>query len=163
MKKYLRISTLFYFLISTSTLHAQLPHILSMREQAEVRDQLLKARFENVLPELMRREGVDMWVIISREYNEDAVLKTFLPATWLSARRTTMLVIYDNGKTLEGTAVARYAVGDLFKSAWNPDKQPDQWKQLKQIIEERNPKKLPSIKRRILGKQMDCQLNIMRN
>lgn len=123
-------------------LQAQVPHILTQREQAAVRDQMLKARFEKVLPELMRREGVDMWVIISREYNEDAVLKTFLPATWLSARRTTMLVVFDNGKTLEGLSVARYATGELFKSAWNPDKQPDQWKQLKQIIEERNPKKI---------------------
>lgn len=140
MKK--RLLTLALFTVITLTLHAQLPHLLSMREQAQVRDQLLKARFDNVLPTLMRREGVDMWVIISREYNEDAVLKTFLPATWLSARRTTMLVIYDNGKTLEGVAVARYAAGELFKSAWNPDKQPDQWKQLKQIIEERNPKKI---------------------
>ncbi len=123
-------------------LQAQMPLILSQREQAEVRDQMLKARFEKVLPELMRREGIDLWVIISREYNEDAVLKTFLPSTWLSARRTTMLLIYDNGKTLEGLSVARYAAGDLFKSAWNPDKQPDQWKQLKQLIEERNPKKI---------------------
>jgi Xaa-Pro aminopeptidase len=138
MKKLLLLIALFY----NAFLHAQVPHILSMREQAQVRDQLLKARFENVLPTLLRREGVDMWVIISREYNEDAVLKTFLPATWLSARRTTMLIIYDNGKTLEGLAVARYAAGDLFKSAWNPDKQPDQWKQLKQLIEERNPKKI---------------------
>lgn len=132
----------FLALLCAVSTYAQLPHILSMREQAEVRDQMLKARFENVLPELMRREGIDMWVIISREYNEDAVLKTFLPSTWLSARRTTMLLIYDNGKTLEGLSVARYAAGDLFKSAWNPDKQPDQWKQLKQLIEERNPNKI---------------------
>ena len=53
-------------------LQAQIPLILSQREQAEVRDQMLKARFEKVLPELMRREGIDLWVIISREYNEDA-------------------------------------------------------------------------------------------
>ena len=84
MKKLLLILALsFCYFID---LQAQVPHILTQREQAAVRDQMLKARFEKVLPELMRREGVDMWVIISREYNEDAVLKTFLPATWLSAR-----------------------------------------------------------------------------
>ncbi len=133
---------LFFTLLCSISLQAQLPHILSIREQSEVRDQMLKARFENVLPEIMREEGIDMWVIIAREYNEDAILKTFLPSTWLSARRTTMLIIYDNGKELEGLAVARYAAGDLFKSAWNPDRQPDQWQQLKQLIEERNPKKI---------------------
>ena len=31
----------------------------------------------------MRREGIDMWVIISREYNEDPVLKTMLPMLFL--------------------------------------------------------------------------------
>lgn len=140
MKKLLLIAVVIfgYFI----DLQAQMPLILSQREQAAVRDQILKTRFETVLPDIMRREGIDMWVIISREYNEDAVLKTFLPATWLSARRTTMLLIYDNGKMLEGLSVARYAAGDLFKSAWNPEQEPDQWKQLKKLIEERDPKKI---------------------
>ncbi len=133
---------LFLVCLSNISLNAQIPQILTQREQAHVRDQMLKARFENVLPQMMREEGIDMWVLISREYNEDAVLKTFLPSTWLSARRTTMLIIYDNGEKLEGLAVARYAAGELFKSAWNPDRQPDQWKQLKILIEERNPKKI---------------------
>ncbi|HMO40893.1 MAG TPA: M24 family metallopeptidase [Saprospiraceae bacterium] len=133
---------LLFALLLSATLQAQLPHILTQREQAEVKDQMLQARFEHVLPQLMREEGIDMWVIIAREYNEDAILKTFLPSTWLSARRTTMLIVYDNGKTLEGLSVARYAAGDLFKSAWNPDRQPDQWRQLKILIEERNPKKI---------------------
>ncbi len=132
----------FIILLCSCIITAQVPHVLSPREQARVQDQLLKARFEQVLPDLMREQGIDMWVLICREYNEDPVLKTFLPATWLSARRTTMLIIYDNGQRLEGLAVARYAAGDLFRSAWNPDRQPDQWKQLKQLIEERNPKKI---------------------
>jgi hypothetical protein len=61
----------------------------------------------------MRREGFDMWVIISREYNEDPVIRTFLPATWHAARRTTMLIAFDRGadKEMEYLAVARYDVG----------------------------------------------------
>jgi Xaa-Pro aminopeptidase len=85
-----------------------------------------------------------MWVIISREYNEDPVLETMLPATWLSARRTTMLVIFDRGadKEVEYLAVSRYDVGKTFKRAWDPDHQPDQWAQLAKIISERNPNKI---------------------
>ena len=92
----------------------------------------------------MRREEVDMWVLISRENNEDPVLKTMLPSTWLAARRTTMLLIYDRGqeKGLEYLAVARYDVGKIFKRAWNPESQPDQWTQLAKLIEERAPKKI---------------------
>jgi hypothetical protein len=91
----------------------------------------------------MRREGFDMWVIISREYNEDPVIRTLLPATWHAARRTTMLVVFDRGadKEMEYLAVARYDVGKVFKRAWDPDANPDQWAQLGKIIAERNPKK----------------------
>lgn len=121
---------------------AQYPVILSQREQATVVDELLEDRLRNVLPALMRREGFDMWIIISREYNEDPVIRTLLPATWFAARRTTMLVAYDNGKDIEFLAVARYDVGKNFKRAWDPDANPDQWAQLGKIISERNPKKI---------------------
>jgi Xaa-Pro aminopeptidase len=124
--------------------NAQSPLILSQREQATVMDDLLDDRLKNLLPKLMRREGVDMWVIISREYNEDPVIKTMLPATWMASRRTTMLVMFDKGpeKGVEYLAVARYDVGKTFKRAWDPEKQPDQWAQLAKLIEERNPQKI---------------------
>lgn len=128
---------------------AQYPLILTQREQAKVIDELLEDRLRTVLPGIMRREGFDMWVIISREYNEDPIIRTMLPATWFAARRTTMLVIYDKGKDARGNdlgleylAVARYDVGKMFRRAWDPDHQPDQWGQLAKIVEERNPKKI---------------------
>ena len=124
------------------SLYAQYPAVLSQREQATVIDELLNDRLENLLPQLMRREGMDMWVIISREYNEDPVIKTLLPATWMAARRTTMLVIFDQGTEMEYLAVARYDVGKIFKRAWNPEQQPDQWVRLGQLIAERKPKKI---------------------
>ncbi len=120
------------------------PKTLDMRERAQVIDEWLQERAETVLPGLMRRAGIDMWVIISREYNEDPVLKTFLPSTWQSARRTTILVIYDQGedKPLETLAMARYGVGSLFKKAWDKETQPDQWKALAELIIDRNPRKI---------------------
>jgi len=123
---------------------SQYPVILSQRDQAAVIDDLLDDRLTNLLPQLMRREGFDMWVIISREYNEDPIIKTMLPATWMASRRTTMLVIFDKGSNrgLEFLAVARYDVGKIFKRSWNPETNPDQWGQLAKIISERNPKKI---------------------
>jgi len=118
------------------------PKILSMQQRAEVINQLLTNKIQTVLPEIMRREGIDMWVVMSREYNEDPVIKTLLPATWLAARRRTILVFYDNGKEIETLAVSRYNVGEVFKSAWDKEKQPDQWARLKELIEERDPKKI---------------------
>jgi Xaa-Pro aminopeptidase len=136
--------SLFLLLCSIQLSFAQYPGILSQRDQARVIDEVLDDRLKNLLPTLMRREGFDMWVIISREYNEDPVIKTMLPATWLAARRTTMLVVYDpgEGKEMEYLAVARYDVGNVFKRAWDPEQQPDQWSQLSKIIRERNPKKI---------------------
>lgn len=131
-------------IFSFSVSQAQYPAILSQRDQARVMDELLDDRLRNLLPSLMRREGLDMWVIISREYNEDPVIETLLPATWMAARRTTMLVAFDRGadKEMEYLAVARYDVGKVFKRAWDPDANPDQWMQLGKLIEERNPKKI---------------------
>lgn len=133
-------------LISASIAPIQAQHhtskILSLKAQGELRDQWLEDRMKNVLPAIMRRAGVDMWVLISREYNEDPVLKTMLPSSWMSARRTTMMVIYDTGDSLETLACARYAIGKTFKKAWDKDTQPDQWLRLKEIIEERKPKKI---------------------
>jgi hypothetical protein len=74
---------------------------LPLREQAAVRDRWLTQRLLDVLPGLMDRAGIDLWLVIGREYNEDPVLLTLLPATWLSARRRTILALHrsDDGVT----------------------------------------------------------------
>ena len=113
--------------------------ILTERDRARVMDEVLEDRFTNLLPQLMRREGLDMWIIISREYNEDPVLRTMLPSTWLSARRRTIMVFFDNGKEVEKLAIARYDVGTLLKGAWDIDVRPNQWDALVKIIEDRKP------------------------
>lgn len=127
-----------------SALHIQAQPVLAPREQAQVVDEILQERIEQLLPTLMQQSGIDMWVIISREYNEDPVLKTFLPATWLSARRRTMLVFYTHPdkKTFEKLAIARYNVGETIRASWNMEKFPDQWDALIDIIQSRNPQKI---------------------
>ena len=118
--------------------------IMPMRERSATIDKLLSDKLNNTLPQLMRREGIDMWLLISREYNEDPVLKTMLPSTWLSARRRTILLIVDPGesKPLERYAVARYQVDTLFKKAWDKEEEPDQWQRLVDLIAQINPKKI---------------------
>ena len=118
--------------------------VLSEKDQAALTDEILDERFTTVLPELMDRTGIDMWVLISREYNEDPVLRTMLPATWLNARRRTILVFHrDKQKdTLERLAIARYDVGDNISSAWDPEAEPDQWKALLDVITERDPERI---------------------
>ena len=130
-------------ILPAQTVNHITPQILSMRDRAEVMDRWTMDRLDNLVPQLMRREGIDMWVLVAREYNEDPVLLTMLPATWQSSRRTTILVFFDpgNGEEVERLAVARYNIG-FFETQWFPDEEPDQWKRFGQIVAERNPNKI---------------------
>jgi hypothetical protein len=137
------MKNIFLFLLVFMVFSAN-AQVLSPREQAVVIDEILAERVESLLPRLMEKAGIDMWVIMSREYNEDPIIKTFLPATWLSARRRTILVFYHDPakKIYDKLAIARYNVGETIKSAWDQQKFPDQWDALMDIINKRNPKKI---------------------
>ncbi|TKS56258.1 M24 family metallopeptidase [Mesohalobacter halotolerans] len=132
----------YLFVFCLAFFQSEAQDILSEQKRAQVMDDILKDRFDNLLPKLMDNNNVDMWILISREYNEDPVLKTMLPSTWLNARRRTILVFYRDqiNNILEKIAVTRYNFGENIVSAWNKEKEPDQWSRLMQIIEERNPK-----------------------
>ena len=134
MKKFLLLGLLLFSYIGQS-------QVLAERERSKIIDEIMGERFNEVLPELMDRTNIDMWIIISREYNEDPVLRTMLPSTWLNARRRTILVFYNDRKSdsIEKLAIARYNIGDNIESAWDKEAQPDQWQALIDIIEERNP------------------------
>lgn len=118
------------------------PEILPLREQAKLQDAWLKRRLETLIPALMRENKVDMWVMVAREYLEDPVLATMLDAESMRARRRTILIFFDpgGGKPIERLTVSRYGLGGLFAPAWEPEKQPDQWKAFAQLVAERNPK-----------------------
>lgn len=132
------------FLTLFTTSFGMAQQILPEVERARVVDEILAERFDVLLPDLMDISGIDMWVLISREYNEDPVLRTMLPATWLNARRRTILLFYRDAKknTIEKLAVARYNIGESIVSAWDKEKEPNQWKRLMQLISERNPSKI---------------------
>ena len=138
----MKIINLILFLLITVQINAQ--DILSLKERARVIEEIQKDRFDNLLPKLMDETGIDMWVIITRKYNEDPVIKTLLPPTWLNARRRTILAFhYDKkSKDLEKVAIARYSFGKNIPSIWNKDEEPNQMKALAKFIEEKNPEKI---------------------
>jgi Xaa-Pro aminopeptidase len=121
-----------------------LAQVLPVRDQARLVNEILDDRLSNLLPKLMERAGIDMWIIVSREYNEDPVLRTMLPAEWLNARRRTILVFYNNPqqKVYEKLAIARYDVGTTIKAAWDMQKFPNQWDALADLINTRKPAKI---------------------
>ncbi|MHB9879521.1 M24 family metallopeptidase [Pacificimonas sp. ICDLI1SI03] len=122
----------------------ELPAILPLEERAALRDAWLAKRLDTVVPQLMRENDVDMWIMIAREYLEDPVVSTMLNATSLRARRRTILIFFDpgEGKPLERLTVSRYGLGGLFAPSWDPDTEPDQWTRLGELVAERDPKKI---------------------
>jgi hypothetical protein len=113
--------------------------IISLRAQAEVRNNWLKQRLETVLPEIMRREGFDMWLVIAREYNEDPVIMTMLPEPAMAARRRTILVfsLKPDG-SVERLTASRYGQPGFYEVAWEPEKE-GQYECLARMIRERDP------------------------
>ena len=95
-------------------------------------NRLLKDRLENLLPRLMREAGLDMWIVINREYAEDPVYLTLVPEPVFSARRTTMLVFHDRGadQGVDRLTVSRYAMEGFYAGAWSGGPEEGQWKRL---------------------------------
>jgi Xaa-Pro aminopeptidase len=118
------------------------PAVLGLKAQAAVFDSWLKIRLERLVPEIMRQEGFDMWLVICRENNEDPVFMSLVPFSTMYASRLSILVFHDKGaEGVERMAVGRSGPGGLYKSVWDPAKS-DQWTRLAEIIKERNPKRI---------------------
>src|SRR5258705_10682077 len=90
--------------------------VLTHREQATLQHGWIAQRFKTVLPALMRRERIDMWIIVSREYNDDPVFRSMSPVTAYSSRRRTILVFFDRGgeKGVEHLSIGRLDYDGLF-------------------------------------------------
>ena len=123
--------------------------VLPLRRQAEVCDRWLRERLQTVLPEVMRREGVDMWIVVAREYNEDPVLMSLLPATMMSARRRTILVFHTPAEgAFEAMAIANAGIGldGYYRPMWAKSRTEQavetQWECLRRVVEERGPQRI---------------------
>ena len=136
----------------------------TLREQAVTQQRWLQQRLTTVLPALMRKHGVDAWVIPMREYNEDPVFSSLVSPTTFAARRRTIYVFFDRcaaagradpgdgscverialgGTSQEGLYDARTArkavtaaVGGRQAELWGDE----QWQVLRQTLTERSPK-----------------------
>lgn len=122
----------------------EMPPLLSMRERAEVIDAVLAERLETIVPAIMREQGIDMWVLMAREYFEEPVIATMLDAKSMAARRRTILVFHDpgDGQPVERLTVSRYGLAGLFEPSWAPEEQPDQWQAVADIVAARDPEKI---------------------
>lgn len=121
------------------TLQSIRDSLLPLRQQADLRNRWLRERLDSLMPELMARENIDLWIVAAREYNEDPVIMTLLPEPSMAARRRTILVFARNADgTVERLTIDRYGFGEFYQRAWEPDKE-EQFACLARLIRERNP------------------------
>jgi Xaa-Pro aminopeptidase len=114
--------------------------VLTHREQAPLVKNWIVKRFDTILPGLMTREGIDMWIIVSREYNDDPVFRSMAPLTTFSSRRRTILAFYNpgGGKPVERVSIGRFdydGVVALVSTANDA-----QYEGLRKFVEARDPK-----------------------
>ena len=130
----------------------------TLREQAAMRQQWLRQRMETVLPALMRKHGVDMWVVPMSEYNEDPVFSSIVSPTTFAARRRTIYVFFDRGPAagVERLALGGSSQGGVYTAMRSQRGVPtntlganqaelwgdEQWLVLKDVIEQRQPRRI---------------------
>ncbi len=134
----------------------------TLREQAALQQIWLRKRLETFLPSLLRKHGIDLWVVPMREYNEDPIFSSITAPSTFYARRRTIYVFFDKcaaahtppgpscierialGGTSQGgvftprtsTKAVAGATGARQAELWGDE----QWVLLKDVIEERQPK-----------------------
>ena len=118
-------------------------NILPEKDREQLMNEWLKWRLDNIVPELMRREEIDMWLVINREYNEDPVYLSLVPRPTMAARRTSILIFHDLGpeKGVERLSGSYYGMGGWYKGTWE-DKKKKQFESLAGVIKVRQPKKI---------------------
>lgn len=119
----------------------------SLREQDRIRQEWLKARLDDVLPALMRKHGVEMWLVVCREYNEDPVFFSLVGPSVMAARRRTILVFHDRGeKGVERLALGGGGSAGLYQVYRDPEVEgrelwgQGQWALLRKLVDEKKPR-----------------------
>jgi Xaa-Pro aminopeptidase len=117
--------------------------VLAPRARIEIENRIVSDRLEHLLPKLMAEAGLDMWLVINREYVEDPVYFSLVPQPSFAARRTTMLVFHrrDDGQ-VDKLSVNRYPLGKPYESAWAGGDLDAQWQALGALIAEKNPQRI---------------------
>jgi Xaa-Pro aminopeptidase len=133
----------------------------TLREQAQLQQKWLAMRMERVLPPLMRRYGVDFWVVPMREYNEDPVFSSLVSPETFAARRRTIYVFIDRGAAgVDRIALGGTSQGGVYRAVRATKSVPaaapgsrttartaelwgdDQWRVLRSLVDSVQPKSI---------------------
>ncbi len=144
-----KIVALFFLIASAQAVSSQnrsseqippMPKLLSEREQADVREHWLKKRLGSLLLPMMKRHGIEMWIVVNEEFHNDPVTPHITPMIPIVGRRD-LFIFIDQGERLERVALLRYdeeRIKNHYRMLMPPrDKFAEE---LKNLVDARNPK-----------------------
>ncbi len=96
--------------------------LLTWSEQTAVRDAWLVKRHEMLLP-MMRRHGIEMWIVVNEEFHDDPLTEYVAPARPYTGRRDIFVFVDAGGEGLRKVATTGYweeSVASFFESPVDP-------------------------------------------
>src|SRR5687768_3441272 len=117
-----------------------MPKLLSLRQQADIREQWLQKRLGSLLLPMMRRHGIEMWIVVNEEFHSDPVTPHIVPPIPIVGRRD-LFVFIDRGERIERVAVVRYAEERLKNHYTMLLPARDKFNEaIRKLVDDRNPK-----------------------
>ncbi len=121
--------------------------IMTQKEQAALYNKNLEWKLDNVLLPIMKRENIDMWIVICFEYSEDPVYKTLTTWPGDGARRLSILIFHDApdgfkklSATWHGAGASGYMYTGIFTDRSNGAD--GQFKAVADYIKKADPKRI---------------------
>lgn len=144
MKKILQNTFLLILFCTSVSVYSSTGDILTSRNQVNVINTIIEDRLDNLLPDLMKEAGINMWLVINREYAEDRLYFSLVPQPSFAARRTTMLIfLYNEEKhKVERYSISKYPLTNFYENIGKQPSLDEQWQLLVKFIETKAPENI---------------------
>lgn len=127
---------------------ARIRELPPLRDQAAEQQIWQEHRIRHVLPGLMEKYDVDLWILSMREYAEDPVFWSIAAATTFAARRRSIYLFHRQGDgTVRNIALGGTDQGGIFEAYKDPDQSVEgrelwaggQWDLFRRFVEDADP------------------------
>lgn len=114
--------------------------IKSIKEQYRIKDICLQERLDSIVVDVMKQSQSDAWIVASKEYHEDLVFDSLTPASYLTARRITMLVFIKDKEEVKRFSLSMpdSDLNRFYPQYWNFGKE-EQMDALNRLFDEYDP------------------------
>ena len=124
---------------SAQTLKA--PKLLPLSQQIALRESWLERRHQMILP-MMRRHGIDMWIVATEEFHDDPLAQLVAPPRPYAGNRDFFVFIDTGDQGLRKVAVTGYSEETLKRFFENEDDPRPSDQVLHELYEKYKPKKI---------------------